>query len=322
VLRFSFLLFAASILGIPATAADVNLSGAGATFPAPIYEKWFQTFEQLHAGVHVDYSAGGSGSGVDRLKAGTVDFAASDAPLTDKQIADFGRPVLQLPSVAGAVVPIYNIPQISRDIRFTPEVLAGIYLGRIKRWDDAELRAVNRGVELPAQEIAVVHRQDSSGTTFIWTSYLASVSGDWKTKLGAGTTVNWPVGRGAEQNAGVAAAVEGTPWSIGYVEWIYAIQGHLNLGLVRNAAGKFPLPMLDSVATGLSNPSASTAYPIVSFTYLLVPANAKDPTKAAALRDLLAWIYTYGQNQAGGLGYVALPVDVAARAAQSAAKIR
>jgi phosphate transport system substrate-binding protein len=305
-----------------AHASAVMLTGAGATFPEPLYKKWLRTFEEGHPGVSIAYEATGSGAGVERLKRGSVDFAASDAPLSEKEIAEFSRPILQLPSVAGAVVPIYNLPRITRDIRFTPEVLTKIYLGQIRKWNDPAIKASNRDVALPDQEISVIHRQDGSGTTFIWTGYLANSSSEWKSRFGSGFTVAWPVGRGAHQNAGIVAAVQGTDWSIGYVEWIYAVQSHLSFGSVRNSSGKFVTATLDSIGAAVSAANAAMAYPITSFTYLLVPAVGQDPEKSKAMRELLQWIFTSGQNQAAGLGYVALSPDTAAKGAKAAASIR
>ncbi len=317
-----------------APALPASLAAAGATFPLPIYEKWFASFATRDPAVRIEYQPTGSEEGIRRLTEGSVDFAASDAPLTDEQIAKFPAGVLHFPSVLGAVVPIYNLPSIARDLRFTPETLAAIFLGRIHRWNDPLLRAANRGLRLPDSEIAVVHRSDGSGTTFVWTDYLSKVSPEWQHAVGSGATVNWPAGAGAEHNEGVARRVRATPFSIGYAEFIYAVQNHLAYGLVRNAAGKFVEATLASVPqavpardipddfrVSITNPPAAGAYPIASFTYWLVPARIPDPARKQAITDFLEWMLTSGQRQAGALGYVALPDAVVARERASIAKI-
>jgi phosphate ABC transporter phosphate-binding protein len=302
-----------------ANQARVNLHAAGATLPAPLYRKWFES-----AGFAVTYDAVGSEAGIDQLKAGKVDFAASDMPpLPEDPIH-----VLRFPTVVGGVVPIYNLPGLQRTLRLTSEVLAGIYAGTIRNWDDAHIREANHGVRLPNAPIAVVHRDDGSGTTFVWTSYLSQVSQTWKTSVGNGSQVNWPAGAGATGNDGVADFVQKTPHSIGYVELIYAIQHQLAYAEVRNAAGQFVKADLASIsaaadeagATGdrtLSSPlnsNAKAAYPISTLTWVLVPADTLDAQKKSTLARLLAWMLTSGQKQCASLGYVPLPHDLADRA--------
>jgi phosphate transport system substrate-binding protein len=322
-------------MGMAAPAIAANLTAAGATFPFPIYAKWFESFSARNPAVRIDYQAVGSGDGIRRLREGAVDFAASDMPLTDEQIAGFSGGVLHFPSVLGAVVPVYNLPPVARDLRFTPEALAGIFMGRIHKWNDPLLRAANRGVRLPDTELVVVHRSDGSGTTFVWTDYLSKVSSEWRRAVGSGATVNWPTGVGAEQNEGVAERIQKTPNSIGYAEFIYAVENRLAYGSVRNAAGKFVQADLTSVPkaapngdlpedfrVSITNAAAGDAYPVAAFTYWLVPARIADPAKKQAVAEFLEWMLTSGQRQAGALGYVALPAAVAARERRAIAKIQ
>lgn len=303
----------------------VSLHAAGATLPAPLYLKWFES-----SGVRVSYNAVGSEAGISQLEAGKVDFAASDMPLT----AENSPPALQVtqvPTVLGGVVPIYNLPRINQDLYFTPETLAGIYLGKIRKWNDPAIRQTNRGVHLPNADIAVIHRADGSGTTFVWTSFLSLASPEWKTGVGSGTHVSWPTGTGGDGSDGVAALVQKTPYSIGYVELIYAIQHQLNYAAVRNPAGRFVKADLASISAagsaalhdgsvlGVSilNAANRDAYPISTFTWLLVPQSGLDPQKKRTIADLLQWMLTAGQRQCSSLGYPPLPKEVAARALES-----
>jgi phosphate transport system substrate-binding protein len=303
--------------------AGHTLKGGGATFPAPLYQEWFQSYRQLHPETQIDYQAIGSEQGINRLTAGQLDFAASDLSTlpADSSLQRFA-------TVLGAVVPIYHLQGVDRDLRFTPELLAGIYLGKITRWNDPAIRAVNRGLSLPDAAITVIHRSDGSGTTAAFTGFLARRVPDWKA-VGAGSTVAWPTGTGAEGNAGVAALVRQTQNSIGYVELTYAIQQELSFGSVRNAAGSFISASLESVAAaaqsvaGSPDPSAaigvttaSTAYPIASFTWIVLPAPVPAGTRAA-LTDLLRWMLTSGQKQCSALGYAPLPKELASRELQS-----
>lgn len=312
-------------------AADA-LNGAGATFPYPLYEKWIAAFQARIPTLTIGYRAVGSGAGIELLKAGETDFAGTDAPLSDEEMAALSRKVVHIPTVVGGVVPIYHLDGLVRDLRFTPQVLAGIYLGKIKRWNDPQIKAANYGIALPARDIVVVHRSDRSGTTYVWTDYLAKVNEDWGKQEGSGASVKWPVGRGAEGSEGVAQAVRSTPDSIGYVEFIYAVQAHLSYGMVRNASGKFVQADLNSLPAAavagdfgdkgdkhdlrisITNASAPRAYPIAAFTYLLVPRKFADPEKAKSMAQFLDWALTSGQKQSAALGYAALPDEIAKRA--------
>jgi len=308
---------------MPAHAAE--LKAAGATFPYPIYAKWFEAFSVRHAEVKIQYQALGSEAGIRMLREGAVDFAASDMALSDRQLAEFNGAVRHFPSVLGAVVPIYNLPSIARDLQFTPEALAQIFLGRIRKWNDPALRAANRGLQMPDREIAVVHRGDGSGTTYVWTDYLAKVSPEWRASAGSGTRVAWPAGASAEGNEGVVKKVAETPGSIGYVEYIYAVENRLAYGAVRNQAGRYVQANLESIAkavpadlpadlrVSITNAPDAGAYPIAAFTYLLVPARIEDPAKRQAVRDFLEWMLMSGQRQAAALGYVALPKSVVSK---------
>jgi len=309
--------------------AGETLAGAGATFPYPLYQKWIAAFAEKLPDLAITYRPVGSGAGIDLLKNGAVDFAASDAPLSDDALRGMPVKLLHIPAVVGGVVPIYHIDGIVRDLRFTPQVVAGIYLGKIKRWDDPLIRAANRGIRLPAREIAVVHRSDGSGTTYVWTSYLSKVSDEWRTAIGSGTDVKWPTGAGAAQNEGVADAVRNTPDSIGYVEYIYALEAHLSYGSVRNASGRYvqaDLASLPAAAASfadppsgdfrlsISNAQGPAAYPIAAYTYFLVPKKFATRDKAKAMLQFLRWALTSGQKQSAALGYAALPDEIAKRA--------
>lgn len=304
----------------------VSLHGAGATFPWPLYQKWFESYQQKAPSVRIAYDPSGSESGIRLLSEGGIDFAASDMPLSDQTMAESHVRFLQFASVLGAVVPIYNLPGVGHFLNFTPEALAGIYLGTIKKWNDPLLRASNPGILLPDAEIVVVHRSDGSGTTFAWTDYLSKVSAAWKKTAGApATTINWPVGEGAERNDGVADLVRQTANSIGYVELIYAIQHELHYGAIRNAAGNFIKADLSSVtaaAAGIAGNSSDVrvsitnapgkgAYPIATFTFLLLPAENESDAKRSAVVEFLRWALTVGQKECSGLGYAPLPAAVA-----------
>ncbi len=305
----------------------VLLNAAGATFPYPIYSKWFSDYHQQNPGIQINYQSIGSGGGIQQLKAGTVDFGASDMPLNDQLLSQFNFKILQFPTVLGAVVPTYNVPGVSATLKFTPQAIADIYLGKVTKWNDKEITASNPGVQLPGNDIIVVHRSDGSGTTFVFTDYLSKVSPDWKSHVGANTSVNWPVGLGGKGNEGVSGLIEQTPNSIGYVELIYALQNHMGYGLVQNAAGKFVKADLESVtnaAAGVAQkmgsdmrisitdaPGAET-YPISSFTYLLIPQKISDPVKKKAIVDFLHWMLVSGQGEVEALNYARLPKAVVA----------
>jgi len=307
------------------------LKGAGATFPAPLYEKWFEDYHDIHPAVRIRYDPVGSADGIRQLDQGSVDFAASEMPLTAENALQANHRIKQVPVVLGAVVPIYNLKSVRHPMNFTPEILAGIYLGKIKKWNDPEIRKVNSGSSLPDATIVVTHRSDGSGTTFVWSDFLSKVSPQWRAEVGTGVTVRWPLGQGEERNEGVASAVHRVPNSIGYVELIYAIQHELSFGTVRNAAGQFIKADLSSVTAAsrafspsgpdlgisLTNSPGATAYPIATYTWLLIPDQIDDKEKKSALLDLLRWMLTYGQKSCAALGYAPLPPDVARRALQS-----
>jgi phosphate transport system substrate-binding protein len=308
--------------------AKVLINAAGATFPYPIYGKWFEEFTKADPDAQINYQSIGSGGGIRQFTEGTVDFGASDMPMTDEQIGKFKNKPLHFPTVLGGIVPTYNIPGVTQELKFTPDALAGVYLGKIKKWNDPELAKANPGVKLPDSEIVVVHRSEGSGTTFVWTDYLAKVSPEWKTKVGVNASVSWPVGLGGKGNEGVAGIVKQTPHSIGYVELIYALQNKMAYGWVRNAAGTYLKADLDSVTeaaaaiaktmpadfrVSITNPPGKKAYPIASFTWLLIPSKIEDPGKKKAIVTFLHWMLTDGQKYAGSLGYAPLPKEVVAK---------
>jgi phosphate transport system substrate-binding protein len=310
--------------GTSASAA-VTLNAAGATFPYPIYSKWFNEYHKLHPGVTINYQSIGSGGGIRQLSAGTVDFGASDMPLKDDLLQKLNLHITQFPTVLGAVVPSYNIPGVKATLKFTPAALAGIYLGKITKWNAPEIRENNPGVKLPAKDITVVHRSDGSGTTFVWTDYLSKVSPEWKSKVGSNTSVQWPVGLGGKGNEGVAGVVKQTPYSIGYVELIYALQNNMSYGLVQNSSGNFVKASLETakeaaagastemqqdVRVSITDPPGKNAYPICSFTYLLIPDHIADTAKLNAIKDFLHWMLNDGQDMVESLDYGQLPDSV------------
>jgi len=309
---------------------QTRLHGAGSTFAAPLYQKWFESFQHQHPDVRISYDAVGSGLGTQLLLQDKVDFAASDVPPSDQgpsQSADFPR----IASVLGGVVPIYNLKNLTQDLKFTPEALAGIYLGKIRKWNDPIIKGANKSAPLPDADIIVVHRSDGSGTTYAWSDYLSKISPEWRAAVGAGITLNWPVGTGVEHDEGVAATVQKTPNSIGYVELVYAIQHRLSFGAVRNAAGEYIRANLESVTaaagsaitgnsaspSSITNASGKEAYPIATFTFLLLPQQVNDSQKKAALLELLKWVLTSGQKECSALGYAPLPHELANRQLQA-----
>jgi phosphate transport system substrate-binding protein len=315
----------AAMLLVMATSAPAQLliNGAGATFPYPIYAKWFDEYRKINPQAQINYQSIGSGGGIRQLQAGTVDFGASDSPMTDEQISQANGKVLHFPTVLGAVVTTYNVPGVKQELTFTPEALGGIFLGTITRWNDPELARANPGASLPANNIVVVHRSDGSGTTFVWTDYLSKANAAWKSKVGAGNSVNWPAGLGAKGNEGVAGLVKQTPNAIGYVELVYAIQNKMSYGKIRNAAGasvKADLKGVTAAAASavvpvdfrvsITNAPGKDAYPISSFTWLLVPAKIQNAQKRKILTDFLRWMLTDGQKLAEPLGYAPLPKAV------------
>jgi len=314
-----------------------NINAAGATFPYPIYSKWFDEYHKLHPNVQINYQSIGSGGGIRQLLDKTVDFGASDGPMTDEQLQQAGFKILHFPTVLGAAVPSYNIPGVTGELKFTPEALAGIFLGKVTKWNDPSIAGANPGVKLPADDIVVIHRSDGSGTTYIWTDYLSKVSADWQSKVGKNTSVNWPVGLGGKGNEGVAGLLKQTPDSIGYVELIYAIQNSLPYGTVKNSSGEFikaSLAGVSAAAAGaaksmpedfrvsITNPPGKDAYPISSFTWLLIPAQIQDPAKKAAIKDFLTWMLTSGQQFCEPLAYAKLPKEVVAKEQKAVALIQ
>ncbi|MGA2723238.1 MAG: phosphate ABC transporter substrate-binding protein PstS [Bryobacteraceae bacterium] len=321
----------------PFAAAQQRINAAGATFPAVIYQKWFDEYHKMHADVQVNYQSIGSGGGIAQLTAGTVDFGASDMPMTDEQISKLTVKPLHFPSVLGGVVPTYNIAGVTQDLKFTPETLSGIFVGTITKWNDPRLAKDNPGVKFPAEDIQVVHRSDGSGTTFVWTDYLSKVNPDWKSKVGANTSVNWPLGLGGKGNEGVAGTVKQTPNSIGYVELIYAVQTKMAYGSVKNASGSFVKAdfntvtdaaaaaaknMPDDFRVSITNAAGKNAYPISSFTWLLIPSHIPDAAKAKTIKGFLQWMLADGQKYAAGLSYASLPKEVIAKEIKQIAKIQ
>ncbi len=327
-------LFACIVLaGIPASAQNIN--AAGATFPYPIYSKWFDEYHKLHPTIQINYQSIGSGGGIRQLLDKTVDFGASDGPMTDEQLQQAGFKILHFPTVLGADVPSYNIPGVTAELKFSPEALAGIFLGKITKWNDPAIASANAGVKLPSDDIVVVHRSDGSGTTYIWTDYLSKVSPEWKAKVGTGTSVNWPVGLGGKGNEGVAGLVKQTPDSIGYVELIYAIQNKMPYGQVKNSSGAFVKASLEGVSAAaagasmpedfrvsITNAPGKTAYPISSFTWLLIPAKIQDAAKRDAIKGFLAWMLTTGQQYCEALAYAKLPNEVVSREQKAIAMVQ
>jgi phosphate transport system substrate-binding protein len=324
--RLALLLLCA--LAVLPAAGQTTLNGAGATFPYPIYSKWFSEYDKIHSDVQINYQSIGSGGGIRQVTEATVDFGASDMPMTDAQLNEaqgkLKTKVLNLPSVLGAVVPAYNIPGVSGEVKFTPDALAGIFLGRITKWNDKAITSVNPGMNFPDKDIIVVHRSDGSGTTFIWTDYLSKVDSEWKSRVGSGTSVKWPIGLGGKGNEGVAGSIRQLQGSIGYVELIYAVQNNITFGSVRNAAGVFLKASLEGVTAAaasapkmpadfrvsITNAPGKDAYPISSFTWLLIPQQSKDANKGKILADFLNWMVTDGQKMTNALSYAPLPESV------------
>jgi phosphate transport system substrate-binding protein len=327
------------LCGMALAQGSLLINGAGATFPYPIYSKWFDEFAKTN-GTHINYQSVGSGAGIKQVTEGTVDFGASDGPMNDDQIKAYraknGTGILHFPTVLGADVPTYNVPGVSEALNFTPEALAGIFLGRISKWNDPAIAGANQGVNLPANDIVVIHRSDGSGTTYIWTDYLSKVSPDWKDKVGKGTSVSWPVGLGGKGNEGVSGLLKQTPNSIGYVELIYAAQNKITYGAVKNAAGNFVKAELASVSeaaaaaaktmpedfrVSITNAPGKNAYPISSFTWLLLPEKFKDGTKRDAMKNFVKWAITDGQNDVEALSYAKLPKEVVDKELKALGKV-
>ena len=331
---FRFLPVSAAPIPSPDT---IMLNGAGATFPYPIYSKWFSDYNKLHPDIQINYQSIGSGGGIRQLLSGTVDFGASDVPMNDEQLGQAKTKILHFPTVLGAVVPIYNISGVSRELNFTGEVLADIYLGKITKWNDPEIAKYNNGVSLPAQDIVVVHRSDGSGTTYVWTDYLSKVFTEWQSKVGRNASVNWPVGLGGKGSEGVTGLVKETPGALGYVELTYALQNKIAYGRVRNAAGVFvkagiagvtaaaagyATVMPEDFRISITNAPGESAYPIASFTYLLIPTRIENATKKKVITDFLGWMLNDGQEDAEPLTYAPLPKEVVAKELKQISQIQ
>jgi phosphate transport system substrate-binding protein len=322
---------------VTAVAGAQSINGAGATFPNPIYSKWFSEYSQQHSNVHINYQPIGSGGGIRQVTDGTVDFGASDVTMTDEQLAQAKVKVMALPTVLGAVVPVYNLPGISKPLNLSGDVIADIYLGKISKWSDPRLAKDNPGVSLPDKAILPVYRSDGSGTTFIFTDFLAKVSPDWNSKVGRGASIKWPTGIGQKGNEGVSGMVRQAPYSVGYVELIYAVQNKMEFGAVRNSAGKFlqaSTAGVTAAAAGaaknmpadyrisITNAPGPDSYPISSFTWLLIPTHSADPAKGKVLADFMGWMLDHGQNEAAALTYAPLPKQVQDMVRKSVSNIK
>jgi phosphate transport system substrate-binding protein len=327
--------FLAALLPTTAMGAE-TINGAGATFPNPIYQQWFGEFKIAHPDVSINYQSLGSGAGIRQLTEGTVDFGASDMPMTDEQIKALKVKAFHFPTVLGADVLAYNVPGITGDLKLTPEAVAGIFLGDVKKWNDPKIASANPGVALPAKDIEVVHRSDGSGTTFVFTDYLSKISADWKSKVGANTSVSWPTGLGGKGNEGVSGLIKQTPYSVGYVELVYAVQQKMAYADLKNASGKFVKASFASVTAAaaaakelpedfrasITNGMGAGVYPISSFTWLLIPSEIKDPAKKKAITGFLAWMLTTGQKDCEALSYAQLPKAVVAKEQKQIALIK
>jgi phosphate transport system substrate-binding protein len=326
VIRRIVLMCVAVALALPAL-GQTTVNGAGATFPNPMYQKWFSEYHKAHPDVQFNYQSIGSGGGIRQVLAQTVDFGASDGPMTDEQLSQAKTKILHIPTVLGAVVPAYNVPGVATELKFTPEALAGIFLGKITTWNDPVIAKANPGVSLPNQPIIVIHRSDGSGTTYIFTDYLSKISSDWQNGPGKGTSVKWPVGLGGKGNEGVAGMIRQMQGGIGYIELIYAVQNKIDYGSVKNASGAFVKASLDSVTAAaasaksmpadfrvsITNAPGKDAYPISSFTWLLIPEKSKEAAKGKILADFLTWMVDDGQKMTAELTYAPLPENVAVK---------
>jgi phosphate transport system substrate-binding protein len=304
---------------------QTTVNGAGATFPNPMYQKWFSEYHKTHPDIQFNYQSIGSGGGIRQVLAQTVDFGASDGPMTDEQLSQAKTKILHIPTVLGAVVPAYNVPGVTGELKFTSDALAGIFAGKITTWNDPVIAKANPGVNLPAQNIIVIHRSDGSGTTYIFTDYLSKVSSEWANGPGKGTSVKWPVGLGGKGNEGVAGMIRQMQGGIGYIELIYAVQNKIDYGIVKNPAGTFVKASLDSVTAAaasvksmpadfrvsITNAPGKDAYPISSFTWLLIPEKSKEVAKGKILADFLTWMVDDGQKMTAELTYAPLPGNVA-----------
>ena len=322
---------------VAATAGAQNITAAGATFPYPIYNKWFTEYNHQHQDVKINYQSIGSGGGIKQTTEGTVDFGASDMPMTDQQLSEAKVKVMHIPTVLGAVVPVYNLAGVSKPLNFSGDVIADIYLGKITKWNDPRIVKDNPGVNLPSAAILPVYRSDGSGTTFIFSDYLSKVSPAWASGPGKGTALHWPTGIGQKGNEGVAGMVRQSPNSFGYVELIYALQNKMEYGAVKNAAGKFlqgtPAGVTAAAAAtaksipadyrvSITNAPGASSYPISSFTYLLIPRQFADPAKGVAVKDFLTWMLEHGESEAAELYYAPLPAQLQVQVKKTIATIK
>jgi phosphate transport system substrate-binding protein len=340
--RFAgFLLVALAVAGAVWAQGALLINGAGASFPNAIYSKWFDEYHKKFSNAQINYQSVGSGAGIKQVTEGTVDFGASDGPMNDDQIKAYtdkhGSGILHFPTVLGAVVPIYNVAGVSAPLNFTPEALAGIFLGRITKWNDPAIASANKGANLPGNDIVVVHRSDGSGTTYIWTDYLSKISSDWSAKPGKGASISWPVGLGGKGSEGVTGLIKQTPNSFGYVELTYAVQNNIGYGTVKNSSGAFVKAdftsvsaaaasavksMPDDFRVSITNADGKTAYPVCSFTWLLIPEKFSDTGKRDALKGMIKWALTDGQSFAEPLSFAKLPKEVVAKELKAIDKIQ
>lgn len=314
------LLFIALFVCALSTAQAQTITAAGATFPYPIYSKWFSEYSAAHPGVQINYQSIGSGGGIKQVCSGTVDFGASDMPMTDDLLKSCGVKLVHIPTVLGADVPAYNVPGVTAELKFSQSAIADIFLGNITNWNDPRIAKDNPGIHLPDQKIIVVHRSDGSGTTFIWTDFLSKVSKEWAGGPGKGTAINWPTGVGGKGNEGVSGYIRQLPGAIGYVELIYALQNHINFGSVQNADGKFVKASIDGVTAAaatakipadyrvsITNAPGPNVYPVSSFTYLLIPLQPKNMANEKIMKDLFSWCINSGESEVSNLSYAPLP---------------
>jgi phosphate transport system substrate-binding protein len=335
-MKKNILLAAALIACAGSQGLAQKLNGAGATFPYPIYSKWFSEYSAQHSGVQINYQSIGSGGGIRQITAGTVDFAASDVPMTDAQIAESKVKLVAIPAVLGAVVPIYNLPGVSAELKFSPDVLADIYLGKITNWNDGRIAKDNPGVKLSDTKINVVHRSEGSGTTFIFTDYLSKVSPEWKSSVGSNSAVPWPLGIGAKGNEAVAGMVRQLPGTIGYVELIYALQNKIPFGYIKNSSGNWVKGSIEGVTeaaasvksmpadyrVSITNAPGQNAYPISSFTWLLIPTQPQDAAKGKVIKDFLNWMLDHGESEVSALYYAPLPKSVSDKVRATIAQLK
>ena len=325
-----------SLLGA-STASAQDINGAGGTFPNPIYQRWFTEYNHLHPEVKINYQAIGSGGGIRQVTEGTVDFGASDGPMSDAQLQASKVKIVHIPTVLGAVVPVYNLPGVSQELKFSKDALAGIYLGKITKWNDPYIAKENPGVNLPDKPILVVHRSDGSGDTYIFSDWLSKVSPEWQQKYGKGTAIGWPVGVGGKGNEGVAAMTRQAPYTIGYVTLIYAEQNHIPFGMVQSHDGKFLKASIDGVTAAaaadaknipadyrvsITDAAGPESYPISSFTWLLIPSPSKDAAKGKAIQGFLMWMLEHGEGEASSMTYAPLPSAVAQRVQQTVQQLK